>query len=283
MNVSELVEKMISKPYLIEMGKGKLSKQFKCNEIDIIEARRLAKKELRNDNPFVKRTKSSHSVGSGNVLVIGDLHAPFTINGYLEFCKDMHSKYNCNEVVFIGDILDNHFSSYHESDPDGHSAGEELYRAKRQIKLWYNAFPKAKVCIGNHDALPNRKAMTAGVSKYWIKGVGEVLDTPKWEYAERFVIDDVQYVHGTGQKCRNRTKGDLMSTVQGHYHSESYIENLCGIKYKVFAMQIGCGIDVSSYAMAYGRHFPKPHINCGVVLDGGSLPIIEMMDFEKYL
>ena len=49
------------------------------------------------------------------VLVIGDLHLPFVKDGYLEFCIWVYKKYNCTEVVFIGDILDNHASSYHET------------------------------------------------------------------------------------------------------------------------------------------------------------------------
>ena len=57
-----------------------------------------------------------------NILVVGDLHEPFTRKGYLEFCKSIYYKYNCNEVVFIGDIIDNHYSSFHDTDPDGRSA-----------------------------------------------------------------------------------------------------------------------------------------------------------------
>ena len=40
------------------------------------------------------------------ILVIGDLHEPFCLDGYLQFCKDTYSKYNCNKVIFIGDVID---------------------------------------------------------------------------------------------------------------------------------------------------------------------------------
>ena len=70
-----------------------------------------------------------------NVLVIGDLHAPF-IKGqcndgesYLEHCLEMYAKYNCNQVIQIGDCIDSHYSSFHETHPDGFGAGEELDRA----------------------------------------------------------------------------------------------------------------------------------------------------------
>jgi hypothetical protein len=39
------------------------------------------------------------------VLVIGDLHEPFCLKGYLRFCKETYAKYNCNKVVFIGRII----------------------------------------------------------------------------------------------------------------------------------------------------------------------------------
>ncbi len=67
---------------------------------------------------------------------------------------------------------------------------------------------------------------------------------------------------------------DLTSVVQGHYHSQSYIQFIQGTNNRIFAMQLGCGIDDKSYAFAYGKHFNKLHINCGVVIDG-ELPILE--------
>lgn len=212
------------------------------------------------------------------ILIIGDLHAPFIRDSYLDFCVSVYNKYQCNEVVFTGDLIDNHYSSYHETDPDGHAAGEELFKAISQISLWYKAFPIAKVCIGNHDAIPNRKAMTAGLSSHWIRKIGDVLETPSWDYAEEFFIDGNKYCHGTGRKARNRAKDDLISVIQGHYHSESYIENYVGQHYKIFAMQVGCGVYDKAYSMAYGRNFKKMHINCGVVLENGNLPILEFME-----
>jgi hypothetical protein len=54
-------------------------------------------------------------------------------------------------LFFIGDIIDNHYSSYHESDPDGYSAGEELDRAIDMIKIGIE-LSIATVIIGNHDS-----------------------------------------------------------------------------------------------------------------------------------
>ena len=40
---------------------------------------------------------------------------------------------------------------------------------------------------------------------------------------------------------------------------------------------MGCGVDMKSYAMEYGRNFPKPVISCGVVIEGLH-PYLEVMD-----
>ena len=212
------------------------------------------------------------------VLVVGDIHTPFEHKDYLSFCKRIYKKYNCNAVVFIGDILDLHYSSYHESYPDGFGGEDELLKAKKSIADFHKAFPNAFVCLGNHDLIPNRKAFSGGLSSRWIKSMEEVLETPTWKYSDHFIIDGIKYVHGTGRKARQRCQQDMISTVQGHYHSESYIENYVGADgTRRFAMQIGCGINVDEYAFAYGKHFAKPHLNCGVVIDG-KLPIIEFME-----
>jgi hypothetical protein len=44
MSVNEIVEKMKYKPYILEMGKGKLSRWFKCTVDDIKEAKRIVRK-----------------------------------------------------------------------------------------------------------------------------------------------------------------------------------------------------------------------------------------------
>jgi hypothetical protein len=80
-------------------------------------------------------------------LVIGDLHEPFCLDGYLKFCKETYEKYNCNNVVFIGDVIDNHYSSYHETDADGMGGKYELDDAVKRLSKWYKAFPNAYVTL----------------------------------------------------------------------------------------------------------------------------------------
>lgn len=259
-------------------GKGnktfkiKLDKDFKTSQDVFKDAFKSGFLTVDSFKTDIKKSKSGK-----NVLVIGDLHEPFCLDGYLEHCIETYNKYKCNEVVFIGDIIDNHASSYHETDPDGHSAGQELKMAIQRIKQWYSAFPKATVIIGNHDRLIMRKAYSSGLSKMWIKDYAEVLGTPGWNFTDSIEIDNVLYIHGEGGTARARVRRDLQSIVQGHLHSQAYIDWCVGAKFKLFGAQVGCGIDHRTYAMAYGKEGPKPAIACMVVLNG-TTPIHSMME-----
>ena len=211
---------------------------------------------------------------ANNVLIIGDLHTPFNLKEYLLFCRIQQEKFKCGRVIFIGDLVDNHFSSYHESDPDGLSAGDELDLAINEIQKYYKVFPNADVIIGNHDRLVYRKAFSGGVSKRWIKEYKDVLGTPNWNFVENVELFDININHGEGGTARAKMKKELQSQIQGHLHSDFYVEYVIGKNYCIFGMQIGSGVDSESYAMAYGRNYKKPALGCGVLLNKGKLPIL---------
>lgn len=213
-----------------------------------------------------------------NVLVIGDLHEPFCLDGYLEFCREKQEEFNCGTIVFIGDIIDNHYSSYHESEQDTYGPNEEFERAKDKVANWYKVFPKAYVCIGNHDRIVARKAKTAGISEKWLKSYDQALETPGWKFVMEVVIDNVCYNHGEGGEAASRMTKELISQVQGHLHAKFYIQYGVGARHKIFGLQTGCGIDRNSFAFAYGKNGPKPVIGCSVVLNKGTLPILLPMD-----
>ena len=118
--------------------------------------------------------------------------------------------------------------------------------------------------------------MSAGISKRWIQNYSQVLGTPGWEWVTDIIIDDVLYTHGT-TNAYTKAKQNLMSTVQGHLHSQAGVQFYVGAKSRIFGFQVGCGVDMKSYAMEYGRNFPKPVISCGVVIEGLH-PYLEVMD-----
>jgi hypothetical protein len=213
-----------------------------------------------------------------NTLIIGDKHLPFEHEGYLDFCLKVQKEYNCGFVIDIGDHVDNHAVSYHDHDPDGRSPGDEYLLALKKAKDWYNAFPDVKICVGNHDRLPFRKAFTAGLPKNWLKSYQEMFESPKswhWDFIHKHM--GVIYQHGTGLSGEmasiNAARENRQSTVIGHLHTVCNTRFLASQKDLIFGMSVGCGIDHEKYAFAYGReNTRKPVLSCGVVING-TMPI----------
>ena len=159
-----------------------------------------------------------------NVGIVGDTHFPFCHPKYLDFCYEVFNKFQCSEIVHIGDEVDNHAISFHETNPNGESASKEAIMAMQQLNIWYKRFPNVKVCIGNHSALHKRKAIANGLPERFIKSYEDAWEAPKgWKWALEWEIDGVLYTHGTGSSGQagaiNRARDARQSTVIGHIHS----------------------------------------------------------------
>ena len=221
-----------------------------------------------------------------NVLIIGDTHAPGTLAGYPKFCERVAKEYRCTRFLHIGDCVDNAAISYHDKHPGLSSASEEYKKAKKQVAELYRRFPRLTLIIGNHDALTERQAVSAGLLPEWVKDFNDLWGTPTWEIIPRFgyiEIDGVRYEHGdagkTGQFAAVKTsRARFQSVVSGHCHSEAGVWWTCNGKAKVFGMNVGTGVDHDLLQFEYGKKFTaKPVVGCGVVL-GGKQPIFIPMD-----
>jgi len=207
------------------------------------------------------------------VGVVGDLHEPFTHEGYFRFIRKVFYEWQVQRVIFIGDIVDNHAISYHESDPDGLSAGDELAVVRGRLSKWEKEFPYAIVTLGNHDKLPERKLFSMGIPRGSLREYGDLYGVPSWKFVPEVYFEEVRYLHGVGSSgvngARNLALKSRCSVVMGHGHSYGGVQYLAGPRDTVFGLNVGCGVDVEAYAMAYGREFPlKPTLGCGIVVDG---------------
>lgn len=217
------------------------------------------------------------------VLIIGDVHEPYSHRNYLDHCRYIRSKYKTNKTIHIGDETDNHAISYHEKDPDGLSPGCEMIKAKSRMALWFKHFPVVSVCISNHGSLVYRKTKSAGLPRAIVKDYAEIWGAPDtWKWDHEWVHDDVLYIHGEGfsgmYAYAHAPLKTRMNCVLGHLHSTCGINWTGSSKDRLFGMSVGCGIDRHKYAFAYGKHHPrKPFVACGVVIDG-ELPIICPME-----
>lgn len=214
------------------------------------------------------------------VLAIGDIHAPATHPGYLQFCRDIFSAWRCDRAVMIGDVLDFHAISFHSREPEAAGADDEAERSQECVDKWSKVFPDADVMIGNHDARVYRLAGSVNIPPRFIRDYSEVWKTPGWRWAEDCHIDGVHYIHGTGftgkTPALNAALASMQSTVMGHCHSVGGVRWTAGPTKRVFGLDTGCGVDVHHPAMAYGRNLSvKPILSVGVVIDG--IPYHEIM------
>ena len=208
------------------------------------------------------------------VGVIGDTHIPFDKDGYLDFVKRMFKRHKVSRIVHIGDLVDNHAISYHESDPDGMASGDEASVVLERLRPWKKAFPRLDIILGNHDKLPERKAKTAGLSNRFVKSFAEQWQLPKgWTVHPHYVeIDGVKYLHGMGATGKNgalnMATSQLQSCVIGHSHAYGGVSYRKGGLY-IFGLNVGCGIDEDAYAFEYGKYFrDRPTLGCGIVKNG---------------
>ena len=205
-----------------------------------------------------------------NRLVIADQHEPFTYPTYLRFCKDMYVEHDCEEAILIGDIIDNHALSRFTSNPDGFSPGHEYEATKKKVKLWHDAFPGARVLIGNHDARSYLRAAEAGIPKAHMRDWNEIWKTPTWTWAPSFNVDGVKYVHGTRSSgptaALRRAIAARQSLVMGHTHSFAGVQYHASRKDLIFGLNVGWGGDDKSYAFEYGAEAPnRGCVGCGLV------------------
>lgn len=216
---------------------------------------------------------------TADTLIVGDTHIPFLKRGYLDFINDTKRKYRIKRMCHVGDIVDHHSQSFHDHDPDGMSPGDERRLALKQLAQWYKAFPHMDCAIGNHDALVQRQAFTAGLSCSFLRSFGEAYNAPRgWRWDFEWRYGNWRLTHGTGSSGHDgafkAAVSSRISTAQGHLHTAAGVKFHASSKDILWGMQVSCGIDRRAYAYNYGRDFrDKPLIGCAVVLEGGRLPL----------
>src|ERR1700744_2885177 len=104
-----------------------------------------------------------------SLLVISYVHHPSAHTYIVPFLTALKNKYDFTDIVCIGDEVDFHDSSFHDSDPDLDSAGVELQKAIKSLQPIYKLFPKVTVVESNHGSMVLRKAIPAKIPRKAIK------------------------------------------------------------------------------------------------------------------
>lgn len=184
----------------------------------------------------------------------------------------------------MGDEVDGHAMSFHDSDSDLPSAGHELELAIEQLSHWYKAFPKMILLESNHGSLIYRRAKHHGIPLAHFKPLQEVYNTPKWKWYEHILLStrsgDVYLCHGKSGVYNKLAKDIGCSAVQGHFHGKLEITWSNSVFHQRFNMFTGCGVNRDSLAMAYGKNnIPQPMLGCGR-LDETGMPHIHKMNLN---
>ena len=227
-------------------------------------------------------TRRKKSMSEKPVGVFSDPHIPFNHPNYLQFCIDTFKKFGVGQVVCTGDLVDHHAISRFQSEPCAKGAYDELDMSIAEVSKYVKAFPKVRMCKGNHDAIPVRQAATVGIGERYLKSYSELLHLPKtWEIADEFIINDVLYKHGINCMGKdgaiNSAIQERMSTVIGHSHAFGGCKYSANKRDIIFGMNVGCGIDIDAYAFAYGKYDKnRPTLGCGIVFDSGNAIFVPM-------
>lgn len=227
-----------------------------------------------------KNDKVEHN--NSRILLISDLHIPYHHQDAIAFLSHLKEKYNPTRVICLGDEVDGHALSFHDSDPDLPSAGDEIRQALPVIAELFNIFPKMDILESNHGSLVWRKAKVFGIPKHYIKSYNEVLGVDSgWKWSFDLTVD-----LPNGQKCymhHGKTSNIIqlsqqmgMNATQGHYHETFKIDYWGNSTGLYWGMQCGCLIDDDKLAFNYNNvNIKRPIIGTGLIID--SMPVLEPM------
>ena len=238
-----------------------------------------------DDEPVVAAISNADN---SSILFIPDQHAPYTHPDALPFLADVAAAIRPTRVINLGDEVDGHAMSMHDSDPNLDSAGPELERAKIFLHALARMFPYQEICHSNHGSLIYRRAFKFGIPTQYIKSYREVLfpdgGGDGWSWHDKIFID---LPNGEAVLVQHQSAGDILSNaaherasiIQGHEHGRFEITYRSSTSALYWAMVSGCLIDPKAMAFAYGKLFPKrPIIGCSAVID--SQPILIPMPMD---
>lgn len=212
---------------------------------------------------------------SKRILCISDMHIPYEHPDTYEFLAEIKKKYKPDRVVCLGDEVDCHAMSFHDSDPDLPSAGEELEEAIEKLYDFYDLFPKVDLVDSNHGSMIYRKGKYHGIPRKYLREYNDILEAPTgWRWQRTLTIrasngKKIFFTHGMKKNGLLLAQSMGMNVVQGHYHNDFNIQYSSSPAELVWSMQVGCSIDDESLAFAYNKVIPgRPIIGHGIIIDG---------------
>lgn len=222
------------------------------------------------------------------ILVIPDMHAPYQHPDTISFLKEVREKFVPDLVVCLGDELDYHSMSFHDSDPNLDSAGAELEKAKLFMQEVHDEFPQVLVCHSNHGSMVYRRSKAHGIPVQMIRKYRDVIfpahGAPGWSWGFSWKINTplgpTMFKHQTSGILADAAHNSC-NLVVGHNHGNFSVEYSASSAHLYYGVYAGCLIDKDALAFAYGKHsMKKPIIGCVVILNGKPLLIPMVLNEE---
>ena len=213
--------------------------------------------------------------GYDRVLIISDLHCPWQHPDAFDFLRALKKKIKPQFVLNLGDEADAHALSFHETNPDLPSAGDELSLAKTELHELEKIFPEMTLLHSNHSSLIYRRALKHGMPRAYLRNYNDFLEVGKgWKWVDdiNFRLSDGSEVFATHGMAADGIKLAMQygkNVIQGHFHSKFNIQYFSNPDRLVWSMQCGCMTKQSSLAFEYARNFKMRFIiGTGAIIDG---------------
>jgi len=225
------------------------------------------------------------------ILVIPDLHIPYHHQDAFDFLSQLKGIYAHERptVVCLGDELDNHALSFHDSDPNLDSAGAELNRAREAVSQLESIFPEMRLCHSNHGSLHYRRAKAHGIPVEYLRTYREVLFPNgkgqgwDWAYSHELQTKNgpVLFRHQCTGNPKDAAAHEGTNLVVGHHHGRFDLAYGASTRRLYWGATSGCLLDKDSLAFAYGREaMHKPILGAMVIINGIPTHIPMILDEE---
>lgn len=151
-----------------------------------------------------------------NFLVISDLHIPYHHKDAFDFLWAVSHYYDCTTILNVGDVIDHHAGSYHESEPDALNSEDEYKLSQKYCRELQDMFPEMIITEGNHDKIPKRKLKTVGLPESIVHDYNKMYGLEDgWKWEEKHVFDSkggqpilVPMVLGHNSRWNKRVHGE---------------------------------------------------------------------------
>lgn len=227
----------------------------------------------------------SKKLDTRRILNISDQHMPYEHPDMFRFLAAIKKKYKPTLVINGGDEVDHHSISFHDSDNDLPSAGDELKIAIKKLKQLEKMFPDMILLDSNHGSLAARRLKHHGIPMKYLATAHQIFEVSKrWQWVNDLTLalpngQPVYFCHGMSKNGIKLAAQRGTNVVQFHYHTEYRIDYIGNPNNLLWSLQSGCLINRKSLAFAYDKlNLNRPIIGTSMIIDSKPVLIPLVMD-----